>query len=276
MMPGFMSPAFPWDVRRAAQAADERCSAGWRRSSPSPATTAPARSCSTTSAARSCAGTSTTRSTRGWRCAPTSSSRGCTTRPGRAEIFTAHATRVALAAATRTSTRTCGRSRTASYAPNDVACFTAHQMGSCRMGSDPATSVADGRGELHDVEGRLDRRRQRVPDRARASTRWSRSCRWRGGRRVGLWARHLALRRMNLTYWARTSDLLLVEQGVFAAGLTAGRRLKGPPVLHRDSAIRQIRAHRCDYHHSALPQPPERLPRMRVPHVARPRRRARR
>jgi len=41
----------------------------------------------------------------------------------------------------------------ASYAPNDVACFTAHQMGSCRMGSDPSSSVADGRGELHDVKG---------------------------------------------------------------------------------------------------------------------------
>jgi choline dehydrogenase-like flavoprotein len=41
----------------------------------------------------------------------------------------------------------------ASYAPNDVACFTAHQMGSCRMGTDPQTSVADGRGELHDTQG---------------------------------------------------------------------------------------------------------------------------
>jgi choline dehydrogenase-like flavoprotein len=36
---------------------------------------------------------------------------------------------------------------------NDVAAFTAHQMGSCRMGSDPADSVADGRGELHDAKG---------------------------------------------------------------------------------------------------------------------------
>jgi choline dehydrogenase-like flavoprotein len=35
----------------------------------------------------------------------------------------------------------------------DVTIFTAHQMGSCRMGSDPSDSVADGRGELHDVEG---------------------------------------------------------------------------------------------------------------------------
>ncbi len=41
----------------------------------------------------------------------------------------------------------------ASLAPNDVAVFTAHQMGSCRMGSDPAESVADGRGELHDTPG---------------------------------------------------------------------------------------------------------------------------
>ncbi len=36
---------------------------------------------------------------------------------------------------------------------NDIAAFTAHQMGSCRMGSDPAESVADGLGELHDTEG---------------------------------------------------------------------------------------------------------------------------
>src|SRR5947209_9974210 len=41
----------------------------------------------------------------------------------------------------------------ASLAANDVAVFTAHQMGSCRFGPDPADSVADGRGELHDVAG---------------------------------------------------------------------------------------------------------------------------
>jgi len=40
-----------------------------------------------------------------------------------------------------------------SLAANDVAAFTAHQMGSCRMGSDPRDSVADGRGELHDCKG---------------------------------------------------------------------------------------------------------------------------
>ncbi len=41
----------------------------------------------------------------------------------------------------------------APYGPLDIACFTAHQMGACRMGKDPATSVADGRGELHDTKG---------------------------------------------------------------------------------------------------------------------------
>lgn len=41
----------------------------------------------------------------------------------------------------------------ASYAPADVVVFSAHQMGSCRMGSDPSDSVADGRGELHDAKG---------------------------------------------------------------------------------------------------------------------------
>ena len=41
----------------------------------------------------------------------------------------------------------------APYGPADITIFTAHQMGSCRMGSDPSDSVADGRGALHDVEG---------------------------------------------------------------------------------------------------------------------------
>jgi choline dehydrogenase-like flavoprotein len=45
------------------------------------------------------------------------------------------------------------RIENAAYGPADVTIFTAHQMGSCRMGSDPADSVADGRGELHDTAG---------------------------------------------------------------------------------------------------------------------------
>jgi choline dehydrogenase-like flavoprotein len=46
-----------------------------------------------------------------------------------------------------------GRIEQAQYGPADLAIFTAHQMGSCRLGADPSTSVADGRGELHDVSG---------------------------------------------------------------------------------------------------------------------------
>jgi choline dehydrogenase-like flavoprotein len=41
----------------------------------------------------------------------------------------------------------------ASYDANDVPVYTAHQLCSCRMGSDPSESVADGRGELHDTKG---------------------------------------------------------------------------------------------------------------------------
>jgi choline dehydrogenase-like flavoprotein len=41
----------------------------------------------------------------------------------------------------------------ASLDPHEHAIFSAHQMCSCRMGSDPATSVANPWGELHDVKG---------------------------------------------------------------------------------------------------------------------------
>jgi choline dehydrogenase-like flavoprotein len=41
----------------------------------------------------------------------------------------------------------------ASCADGDVTIFSAHQLGSCRMGADPVTSVADGRGQLHDTAG---------------------------------------------------------------------------------------------------------------------------
>ena len=37
--------------------------------------------------------------------------------------------------------------------PNEHAIFSAHQMGSCRMGKNPQTSVANGWGELHDTPG---------------------------------------------------------------------------------------------------------------------------
>jgi choline dehydrogenase-like flavoprotein len=37
--------------------------------------------------------------------------------------------------------------------PREYVTFSAHQMGSCRMGRDPATSVANPWGELHDTPG---------------------------------------------------------------------------------------------------------------------------
>jgi choline dehydrogenase-like flavoprotein len=37
--------------------------------------------------------------------------------------------------------------------PEEYTAYSAHQMGSCRMGSSPADAVADGRGELYDTRG---------------------------------------------------------------------------------------------------------------------------
>jgi acyl-CoA reductase-like NAD-dependent aldehyde dehydrogenase/choline dehydrogenase-like flavoprotein len=42
---------------------------------------------------------------------------------------------------------------THSLAPREFGVFTAHQMGSCRMGRDPETSVANPLGELHETQG---------------------------------------------------------------------------------------------------------------------------
>jgi len=45
------------------------------------------------------------------------------------------------------------RMRTLPLRAGGVKLFSAHQMGSCRMGTDPQASVADPRGELHDTPG---------------------------------------------------------------------------------------------------------------------------
>ena len=39
------------------------------------------------------------------------------------------------------------------HPPRKLGIFSAHQMGTCRMGADPASSVANPRGELHDTPG---------------------------------------------------------------------------------------------------------------------------
>ena len=71
---------------------------------------------------------------------------------GAQEIFTGHARRVGWRHG-EDFDAFLEQVEDAPYGPNDVACFTAHQMGACRMGSDPATSVADGDGQLHDTKG---------------------------------------------------------------------------------------------------------------------------
>ncbi len=71
---------------------------------------------------------------------------------GAAEIFTAHDREMRW----RQGEDVDAYLRDVAAAPYDaggVTCFSAHQMGSCRMGSDPATSVADGHGQLHGTPG---------------------------------------------------------------------------------------------------------------------------
>ena len=71
---------------------------------------------------------------------------------GAKEIFTLHADRVQWREG-EDFDAFLEQIENASYEANDVAIFTAHQLCSCRMGSDPASSVADGNGELHDTKG---------------------------------------------------------------------------------------------------------------------------
>ena len=71
---------------------------------------------------------------------------------GAAEIFTLHSDRIGWRRGEDFDSFL-GAIEQAPYGPLDIVCFTAHQMGACRMGKDPATSVADGHGELHDTKG---------------------------------------------------------------------------------------------------------------------------
>ena len=138
---------------RAQAACSSRNCATSRRSSPSRATTARARSRSTSTAARSRAGPSTTSSTRACSAARWSSSPGCSAPPARRRSSPSTSTRSWLARGRGLRRVPRARSSGGSLRANDIAAFTAHQMGSCRMGSDPGDSVADGRGELHDTKG---------------------------------------------------------------------------------------------------------------------------
>src|SRR3954451_11688544 len=74
----------------------------------------------------------------------------------------------------------------AGYERNEVTCFTAHQMGSCRMGSDPPPQwpTAAASSTTPPASGSATPQPSRRP---RASTRWSRSWRWRTGPRTNCW-----------------------------------------------------------------------------------------
>ena len=71
---------------------------------------------------------------------------------GATEIFTTHARKVSWRAG-EDFDAFLETVREGPYEANDIAVFSAHQMSSCRMGSDPTGSVADGQGQLHDVQG---------------------------------------------------------------------------------------------------------------------------
>jgi choline dehydrogenase-like flavoprotein len=47
----------------------------------------------------------------------------------------------------------CARIDAAPTAPNRLPLFSAHQMGTCRMGSDPAAAVCDARGAVFGIDG---------------------------------------------------------------------------------------------------------------------------
>ena len=56
-------------------------------------------------------------------------------------------------AAARTSKHSSSRVKRIPFRAGGHKLFSAHQMGTCRMGTDPETSVAGPLGELHDVKG---------------------------------------------------------------------------------------------------------------------------
>ena len=77
----------------------------------------------------------------------------CTRAAGAREIQPLAAGTHALARAATTSTRCIARWQRVPLRAGGFRLFCAHQMGTCRMGKDPQTSVADPWGELHDTKG---------------------------------------------------------------------------------------------------------------------------
>jgi choline dehydrogenase-like flavoprotein len=68
---------------------------------------------------------------------------------GAKQVMTLHATPNLISSAGEIERRI----RSASWEANDIALFSAHPLGTCRMGRDPRTSVVDPRCQAHDVRG---------------------------------------------------------------------------------------------------------------------------
>ena len=130
-------------------------------------TTARAASCSAPTASRSCAGSSTTRSTSRLAARLHVELARLHHARGAEEILTFHWDDHTWRRGDDFDAYVARLERT-SY---ERTAYSAHQMGSCRMGADAATSVADGHGRAARHRRGLDRRCLGAADGARASTR---------------------------------------------------------------------------------------------------------
>ncbi len=73
---------------------------------------------------------------------------------GAERVMTLHTTPLLWERASGASIeKLCRQIESASTSPNRLPLFSAHQMGTCRMGSDPATAVCDGNGAVFEMKG---------------------------------------------------------------------------------------------------------------------------
>ncbi len=117
-----------------------------------------------TPTARPCPGT---RSPTSWTCA-TRSARSrprsaCTTRAARARSSPLAGGHAPLAPSATTSSASSSAASAIPLRAGGYRLFSAHQMGTCRMGTDPATSVAGPERRAPRHPRRVDRRRKRLP-----------------------------------------------------------------------------------------------------------------
>ncbi len=68
---------------------------------------------------------------------------------GARSVFTLHTTPLSFSSPGEIQAKL----RRAPWGPNDITMFSAHPLGTCRMGTDPRTSVVDPTGKVHDTPG---------------------------------------------------------------------------------------------------------------------------